>query len=108
MAQCSDKIIKLRQGDDSNYNCNHIVFHLKTSIDLTNWKATFQLQDLQWSFDSLASKRIDLIINREQSLQLEVGTCYGYLQLIDSEDKYGTIYGQKFQILPLKVHHTIL
>ena len=103
MPQCNEKIIKIRQGDDSNYNSNHIIFHLNTTADLTNWKAKFQLQKMQWNFDSLSEKQIDLVISREQSIQLEVGTCYGYLQLIDDSDKYGTVYSQKFQILPQEV-----
>ena len=104
MANCNKQIIKLRQGDDSDFNDNHIIFHLVTNLDLRGWKAKFKLQNITWVFDCIHDKTIDLVISREQTNSLEVGTYYGWLQLIDSNNKQGTIYNQQFQILKREVY----
>lgn len=101
--KCTDLIIKLRQGDDSDFNDNHIIFHIVASHDLTGWSAKFKLQDLTWTFNEIENNQIELIISKEQTNQLEVGLCFGWLQLIDNNEKFGTVYTQRFQILKREV-----
>ena len=96
-------VIKLRQGDDSDFNNNHIIFHIVTKQDLTGWKAVFQLQHATWTFNEINNNQIDLVISQQQTNSFETGTCYGWLKLIDSRGKQGTIYSQKFQIMRREV-----
>ena len=102
---CKQIIIKLRQGDDSNYNSNHIIFHIgkPEEHDLTGWKAKFQLQNLTWNYDEIKNNQIELVVNQHQTNSLDVGSCYGWLQLIDNEGKQGTVYTQPFKILRREV-----
>lgn len=104
MANCTTQIIKLRQGDDSDFNDNHIIFHIVTNMSLDGWKAKFKLQNVTWVFECIHDNKLDLVISQEQTNSLEVGTCYGWLQLIDSNGKQGTIYNQEFQILKREVY----
>ena len=103
MAKCNDVVIKLRQGDDSDFNDNHIIFHIVCAFDLTGWKARFKLQNITWMFDRIENKQIELIVSRAQTNQLEVGPCVGWLQLIDDKGKDGTVFAQRFQILRREV-----
>lgn len=103
MAKCNDLIIKLRQGDDSDFNDNHILFHIVAPYDLDGWKARFKLQGITWMFDEIKNNQIELIISKYQTNQLEIGTCYGWLQLIDENGKSGTVFTQRFQILRREV-----
>lgn len=102
-SKCNDLIIKLRQGDDSDFNDNHIIFHIVASFDLTGWKAKFKLQNITWMFEEIKDNQIELVISKYQTNQLEIGSCYGWLQLIDENGKAGTTYTQRFQILKREV-----
>lgn len=104
MADCNTQIIKLRQGDDSDFNDNHIIFHIVTNFTLDGWKAKFKLQNITWIFDSIVDNKIDLVISQQQTNSLEVGTCYGWLQLIDDNGKQGTVFTQQFKILKREVY----
>ena len=59
MTKCNDLIIKLRQGDDSDFNDNHIIFHLVSAFDLTGWKAKFKLQGITWMFEDIKENQIE-------------------------------------------------
>ena len=97
-------IIKLRQGDDSNYDDNRIIFHIGTEDnDLTGWKAKFQLQNLTWNYNEILDHMLELVVTQSQTNSLDVGSCYGWLQLIDPEGRKGTIYAQPFKILRREV-----
>ena len=103
MTSCNQTVIKLRQGDDSNFNDNHIIFHIVTERDLTGWKAQFRLQNEHWNLTIDDNKQTELIISRQQTNSFDTGTCYGWLKLIDASGKEGTVYSQKFQILKREV-----
>ena len=96
-------MITIRQGDDSDFNGHSITFNLKTDKDLAGWQARFQLQDLLFTFDNIETKQVNLVITSEQSEQLETGTCFGYLQLIDNNGKKGTVYYVEFVVMPKRV-----
>lgn len=97
-------IIKIHQGDDSDFNGNTIVFRIKTVQSLLGWRAKFQLQHLVWDFPDISSKEIKLVISKQQSESLEVGHHFGWLQYIDSSDRNRTAYSQEFLILPKEIH----
>lgn len=96
-------VILLRQGDDSNYDDNKIIFHFVTEKDLTGWKAKFALQHLRWVFDNIEDKQIELVITRDQTNSLETGRCYGWLKFVDNNNKEGTIYAQQFKVMGAEV-----
>ena len=104
MSNCRTAVIKLRQGDDSDFNGNHIIFHVKTDCDISNWKARFKLQNSTWIFEQIKDNQIDLVISKDQTNSFEPGTYYGWLQLIDDEGKQGTVFSQQFQILRKEVY----
>ena len=100
---CNQTTIKLRQGDDSDFNDNHIIFHIVTDEDITDWKARFTLQGITWVFNEIQNKQIELVISQQQTNSLDVGTCYGWLQFVDRKGRQGTIFTQRFQILRREV-----
>ena len=104
MTTCNDIIIKLRQGDDSDFNDNHIIFHLVAPFDLTGWKAKFKLQNQTWNFEQIVDNQIELVVSKFQTDQFAPGTCYGWLQLFDEKGKAGTVFTQRFQILRREVY----
>lgn len=104
MTACETCIIKIRQNDDSDFAGNKIIFHLRTQLDVSKWKARFRLQNITWMCDVINDNEIELIISKEQSNIMQPGKCYGWLQLIDTEGKQGTVYKQQFQILQREVY----
>lgn len=96
-------IIKLRQGDATNFNNNSIIFRIKALVSLAGWSAVFKLQNLRYEYSDISEGAVELIISGEDSATLEVGTHFGYLQLIDNEGNPGTVYAQEFLILERKV-----
>ena len=104
MANCNPTIIKLRQGDDSDFNGNHIIFHIVPNFEMNSWKARFKLQNKTWVFDQIKDNKIDLVISQYDTNSLEPGLCYGWLQLIDENGKQGTVFSQQFQIMKREVY----
>ena len=96
---CNPIVIKLRQGDDSNFNNNHIIFHIVGRESYEGWYGKFRLQGEHWNSLEIKDGMIELIITARQTNKMEPGTCYGWLQLVDSEGRSGTVYSQRFEIL---------
>lgn len=84
------KII-ITRGDDSDALGNTIKIHLNTELDLTDFTAVFQIDKLRWEYDDITSKELNIVITREQSMQLEDGVAYGALKIYDATDKAITI-----------------
>lgn len=83
--------IKLRQGDSLNWLGREVNFKIKTEVDMTNWKATFQLCDLiQVYKDFQENKIISLNITKEESETLPVGYHTAYLKFTDESGRAGT------------------
>lgn len=77
--------IKLTQGDDTNALGNSIVFTLNTDLDLTGYTAVFQVESIRKTWDDITSKELDLVITKEETAALSVGTHLGALKIYDSD-----------------------
>lgn len=76
-------VIKLRQGDDSNALGRETKITIETDLDLTGFRAVFQLGEFQQKFDDIASKELFVVIPRAESEKLEVGPVDGALKIYD-------------------------
>lgn len=84
-------VIRLTRGDDSNALGEEIKIVLKTDMDLTGFKAVFQLGGYQQVFDDITSKELIIIIPKEESINLEVGAMEGGVKLYDANGLARTI-----------------
>lgn len=84
-------MIEITVGDDSNALSQDIFINFDTQIDLTGFYAIFELQDLQWRFNDITSKKCELIITRAQSAQLRAGTCKAGLKVFDNKGLCRTV-----------------
>lgn len=100
---CNPIVIKLRQGDDSDFNNNHIIFHITGRDNFDGWYGKFRLQGEHWNSLEIKDGQIELVISGKQTDNMESGTCYGWLQLVDEQGKAGTVYSQRFEILKREV-----
>lgn len=84
-------IIELTQGDDLNALGQEYCFVLPTDEDLTGWKAVFELDGFQQVWNDITSKRLPLIIAREDSYKINVGTRFGALKIYGKDGLCKTI-----------------
>lgn len=84
-------VITLTQGDDSNALGEEINIVLETDMDLTGFKAVFQLGDYQQEFDDITSKKLSVVIPRDASEKLEVGPMDGALKVYDASGLARTV-----------------
>lgn len=95
MKCCKDlipqKSIILRQGDDSNAFGGYIKLKLKTEQDLTGWYLILQIYQFQWRYDDLTSKEIQIVIPRDITEQMPVGTTTGAIKIFDNNDLCKTV-----------------
>lgn len=85
-------MILLRQGDDSNALGGRIEFILETELDLTGFRAVFQLQNFRQTFNDITSKKMDVVISAADALELNVGKCFGGIKIFDANGLCKTIY----------------
>lgn len=81
----------ITQGDDSNALGNTMGFELETDLDLTGYRAIFQIARLQWKFDDITSKELSFVVTKEQSYELMEGVEYGALKIFDADNRPVTI-----------------
>ena len=77
-------VITLTQGDDSNALGKEIKITLNTDIDLTGFKAVFQLDNFQQKFDDITSKELFVVIPAADTAALPVGELDGGLKIYDA------------------------
>ncbi len=77
-------VITLRQGDDSNALGREIKITLDTDLDLTGFKAVFQLGDFRQEFNDITSNELFVVIPAAESEKLEVGPLAGALKIYDA------------------------
>lgn len=78
----SDGLV-ITRGDDSNAFNNTITVEIETDLDLTGYKAIFQIGKQQWIFEDITSKYLDIIITKEQSMKFCEGTYYAGLKIYE-------------------------
>ena len=83
--------ITIVQGDDTNALGNTIVFTLETELDLTGYSAIFQVEHLQYKWNDITSKILNLVFTREQTATLEAGLYMGALKIFDENDLAVTV-----------------
>lgn len=99
----SDGIV-ITRGDDSNALNNNITITLKTDLDLTGYKAIFQIGPEQWIFDNIESKVLDIVVSKEISLRFHEGTYYGALKLFEPSGLCKTV----FRDIPVYVREEVV
>lgn len=85
------EVINLIQGDDSNALGDKIVINLTSQLDLTGFKAVFQLEDYKLKWDDITSKKLEVIIPRSVTEKLTVGTHKAGLKIYDNKGLAKTI-----------------
>lgn len=88
---CCNKGFIIVQGDDTNALGNAIIFTLETDLDLTGYKAVFQVESLQYVWDDITSKELSLVFTREETSKLEAGSYTGALKIYDNNDLAVTV-----------------
>lgn len=76
--------IRITQGDDTNALGNGIIFTLNTDLDLLGYTAAFQVENIRKTWNDLTSKELTLILDREETAKLPVGTHLGALKIYDA------------------------
>lgn len=105
MNSCAcQKGIIIRQGDDTNALGMAIIFNLNTDLDLTGFKAVFQVNDLRYTWDDITSKRLEMHFTREQTATLPLGTSYGAFKVYDNNDLAVTVLSN----IPVRVQPLIV
>lgn len=105
MNSCAcQKGIIIRQGDDTNALGMAIIFNLNTDLDLTGFKAVFQVNDLRYTWDDITSKRLEMHFTREQTATLPLGTSYGAFKVYDNSDLAVTVLSN----IPVRVQPLIV
>lgn len=85
-------VIRLTRGDDLSALGESVDIVLDTELDLTNFKAKFQLGDFQQEWEDITSKKLTLKINREESQNLPIGFQKGALKIYDANNLAKTIH----------------
>ena len=95
------------QGDDTNALGNSIIFRLKTDLDLTGYKAVFQVEHLRYEWNDITSKELSLVFTREQTATIEEGSYLGALKIYDNNDLAVTVIRNiPVNVLPMVVDNT--
>lgn len=104
------EVIKLRQGDSLKWLGREVLFNIDSDLDLTGWKAIFQLGPLIKVYENFEeSKIIDLDITKEESENLNLGYQTAYLKFVDAEGLAGTQDVRiNFLILPKEVENVAI
>ena len=82
-------ILKIRQGDSTDFFYNIHVNINADGIDLSGWQAYFQVGKYQKKFNEITNG-VDIIIGAEQTKNLQIGRHYAYIKFITPDDKVGT------------------
>lgn len=87
-------VIRLTRGDDLSALGEEVNIVLETSedINLTNYKAKFQLGDFQQEWSDITSKKLTLDIPRSKSKDLPLGFQKGALKIYDENNLAKTVY----------------
>ena len=80
----SDGIV-ITRGDDSDSFNNTITITMNTELDLTGYKAIFQICKEQWVFDDISSKQISIVIDKDRSMKFKEGTYYAAFKLFQPD-----------------------
>lgn len=92
-------VITLRQGDDSNALGRETKITIETDLDLTGFKAVFQLGTFQQEFTDITSKELFVVIPRDASANLPAGELDGALKIYDANGLALTVAAKiKFNI----------
>ena len=87
-----DDGIVITRGDDSNALNNTITIKIKTDLDLTGYKAVFQIGKEQWIYDDISTKIISVVINKDVSMKFPEGTLYAALKLFQPNGLCKTVF----------------
>lgn len=94
------------QGDDTNALGDSIIFYLETDLDLTGYKAVFQVESLRYEWNDITTKELSLVFTREQTSTLAEGTYLGALKIYDNNDLAVTVIRNiPVNVLPMVVEN---
>ena len=87
----SDGIV-ITRGDDSNAFNNTITISMTTELDLTGYKAVFQIGKEQWIFDDITEKIINIVVDKDTSMKFHEGTYYAALKIFEPDGLCKTVF----------------
>lgn len=87
----SDGIV-ITRGDDSNSFRNTITIELTTDLDLTGYKAVFQIGKEQWIYEDITTKKLNIVIDKERSMKFREGTYYAALKIYEDDNLCKTVF----------------
>ncbi|MFA7658763.1 MAG: hypothetical protein WCY19_04960 [Candidatus Gastranaerophilaceae bacterium] len=85
-------IINIIQGDSTDF-LGGVAFTVKinTTLDLTGFKGRFQIAKIIKDFADVSSKSVNIVLTKEDTALLPIGTNYGAFKLYDTTEKCRTI-----------------
>ena len=87
------RIATIIRGDDTDFAGQDFVgFEIESELDLTGFKAKFQMGTFVKVWDDITSKMLDLSFSAEESLALPLGENTGAIAVIDADGKLETMY----------------
>lgn len=91
------KMMILYRGEASNANGIRIIYYIP-DIDLDGWSAKFTIQNVNKSYPTITNNYIEVILTGEETKSLELGICYGWMQIIDGNGEKATLHAQTFLV----------
>ena len=94
-------MITIRRGDDLNAMGRSYVFVLNTERDLpSSSRAVFEIDGFRQKWDDLSSKRLEILMSRDDTYKLKLGERVGYIKVYDEYNLAYTIEKEiKFNVL---------
>lgn len=101
----SNKRIIIVKNNDTDFNDGNLLeLHLTTSIlDLSTFKATLTLGDVEKKYNNISSGVIDFNLSAQETKSLPYGQIDGVLNLIDSSNRVATLTS----VIPFRVISTV-
>lgn len=84
-------MLEVRRGDDLNAFGKEVVVTLNTERDLISCRAVFELDGFRQEWDDVTSKRLLLVMTREDTYKLKVGQRFGHVKIYDQNNLAETV-----------------
>ncbi len=84
-------MIEIRRGDDLNAFGKEVVLVLNTEQDLSSCRAVFEVDGFRQEWNDITSKRLPIIMTREDTQKLKAGHRFGYVKVYDENNLAETV-----------------
>ena len=83
--------LTIYQGDDTNALGEEIIIVLNCDYDVSGFTAVFQLYNFRQKWDDISSKRLAIVIPKEETKKFKLGPCCGAIKIYDKQGRARTI-----------------